>query len=162
MKPAAPKPPFLDPNPPKYTTPVPRMLPRDPRLPSDVNDLMRPDVEARDTVPAITESGEDEVSDKFDEETPPDGPFAVRTMIKELRYFRAGFEEMKTHCRASAENSFATSEAVRALNLEMQEMKKEHNARIVRLELADRWVPRLAWLVTTAIAVIALLRTFKT
>lgn len=153
----------LDPNPPSYRTPVPgSRLPRDPRLPSDVKELLRPDTEERDTERATGQSGEHLVMhDADDDTTPPDGPLAMRAVLKQLKKFDNGFEEMKGHCRAASENSFATSEAVRNLHLAMQEMKKEHNARLVRLELDRLWIPRLvstaALLVATVAFVLALL-----
>jgi hypothetical protein len=154
----------LDPNPPSYRTPVPgSRLPRDPRLPSDVKEPLRPDTEERDTERATGQSGEHLVMHDADDDddTPPDGPLAMRAVLKQLRKFDKGFEEMKGHCRAASENSFATSEAVRHLRLEMQELKKEHNARLVRLELDRLWIPRLvstaAILVATVAFVLSLL-----
>ena len=158
--PKPPRPPFLDPNPPQYKTPVPT-LPHDPLVPHDMGEMLQCDAENRDTERVPSESGENEVSEKFDEETPPDGPFAVRALLKEMKEFKESFTkdfaEMKGHCQAAADNSLSTLATVQSLAKLYTALER----RVTAIELADRWVPRLAWLITTVIALVALLRTFK-
>jgi hypothetical protein len=77
-----------------------------------------------------------------DDDTPPDGPFAIRQVLKQLKKFNAGFEEMKGHCQSAASSALSTDQAVKQLKVEFQELKKEHGDRLVRLELDRLWVPR--------------------
>lgn len=141
-------------------TQPPPQIPGPARIPSDIAE-MRGFNDSRDTEPTTDQPGDSATMRIDSESTPPDGPFAVRQVLKELRGFKEGFAEMRGHCRSAAENSFATAEAVRGLRLEMQELKKEHNARLVRLEIDRLWIPRLvatgALLVATVALVIALL-----
>lgn len=114
------------------------------------------DRETRDTdITELAPSGEHEVHVETDDETPPDGPFAIRQVLAQLKKFEEGFARMGGHCETAANNSIATTEAVKALRAEFQELKKEHGDRLVRLELDRLWVPR-------AVSTIALLISLAT
>lgn len=140
-----PKPFDFEAHPAPYETPIPRA----PRIPSDLAPA------TRDTEPITGQPAD--MHDETDENTPPDGPFAIRQVLKKLEKFDAGFNEMRGHCRVTADCSLETLSAVQSLTGKLAALEK----RVRAIELADRWVPRLAWLFTTIIAVIALLRTFK-
>ena len=86
------------------------------------------------------------------ENTPPDGPFAIRQVLKKLGEFDRHFDEMREHCKSAADNSLQAFEIVRHLRVEVQELKREHDARLTRLEIERLWIPRL---VATAALVIA-------
>jgi hypothetical protein len=138
---------------------IPR-IPRAPAVPSGV----APDIEARDRDTDIAElspSGEHEVHDT-DDETPPDGPFAVRQVLKQLKKFEDGFRRMEAHCEVAANSALATAQDVKHLRREFQELKKEHGDRLVRLELDRLWVPRAvstaAILISIATALFVLIK----
>ena len=100
--------------------------------------------EERDTdIADLAPSGEHEVHVDTDDDTPPDGPFAIRQVLKQLKKFNDGFEEMKGHCRSAATSALSADQTVKQLRSELQELKKEHGDRLVRLELDRLWVPRV-------------------
>ncbi len=119
-------------------TGLPR-IPRAGRMPSDVGELGDTDPESRDT-----------------ELTPPDGPFAIRKVLKKLEKIENGFEEMRNLCRSSASNSMQMLATVQALAGQVDALKR----RMDGYEVANRWMPRIVMAVTFAMAAVALARTY--
>ena len=120
-------------HPPDYKTPVPR-LPRDPLLPSDMGDLMRPDIEdrdIRDTDRAIAESGKHAVIEPTDaDKTPLESPHSLKSVSEKLdKVLKATLD--------SANASIATQSVVSKLAEAMQALTK----RVTALEVSGRWAP---------------------
>jgi hypothetical protein len=93
------------------------------------------------------------VSDAYnDDNTPPDGPFAIRQVLKKLESFDRRFDKMEEHCKSAADSSLEALETVRHLRIEVHELKREHDTRLTRLEVERMWIPRL---VATAALIIA-------
>lgn len=128
----------LDPNPPPYRTPLPR-LPRDPRLPSDVNDLMRPDIEdrdIRDTDPITAESGKHAVSEDA-EKTPLESIYSLKSVSKKLDEVLVVSRGAESASRDAANESIATRSEVGKLAEALQALTK----RVTALEVSGRWAP---------------------
>lgn len=133
---------------------IPRLLPRDPKVPAGFE---APNQDLRTTEPIMGQAEAARALLDEQEHTPPDGPLAIRAVFKQLQEFKGEFAEMKGHCRDAANSALQTLAAVQAV----ASRQEAFDRRLTALELADRWVPRFAWLVTTAIAVLALLRTYR-
>ena len=88
-----------------------------------------------------------------EDKTPAARPFEVR-VERDLQDLKAAVGEMKKHCRAAAEHSFAAAELVRSLRIEMRKQQEENDKRFRRLELDRLWIPRI---VSTAALVVSLL-----
>lgn len=128
----------LDPNPPDYKTPVPS-LPRDARLPSDINDLMRPDIEDRDihdTDPIAAESGAHPVSDDA-EKTPLESIYSLKSVSKKLDEVLVVSRGAESASRDAANESIATRSEVGKLAEALQALTK----RVTALEVSGRWAP---------------------
>jgi len=121
----------LDPHPPQYETPVPS-FPRDARLPSDVGDLMRPEIEdrdIRDTDRITAESGKHVVSEDADK-TPLESIYSLKSVSKKL-------DEVLTVTRNAHDASLATQSVIGKLAEAMQALTK----RVTALEVSGRWAP---------------------
>lgn len=118
-------------------------IPRSPRVPTDVG--------KRDTEPVSA------APTSHDELTPPDGPFGIRQVLKKLGEFDVRFQKMEALCQRAADCSMETRQLVSAMTGQINAI----NRRVTILEAADRWVPAAAWLITTVIALWALLRTYR-
>jgi hypothetical protein len=105
----------------------------------------------------VAERIERELRDTDTEElTPAARPFEIRVeqRLEKLenlaRKHGAELEAIKKSSQDTAQHALDTHALVKDL------VDRQRT-----LELETRWVPRLAWLVTTAIAVLALLRTYR-
>jgi hypothetical protein len=128
----------LDPHPASYKTPIPR-LPRAPRLPSDVNDLMRPDIEDRDihdTEPITAESGKHLVSEDA-EKTPLESIYSLKSVSKKLDDVLDTARAAADAARDSANASIATRSEVSKLAEALTALTK----RVTALEVSGRWAP---------------------
>lgn len=128
-------------------------IPRGPRMPTGFGELPHALGAPHDTDPAELQDAE--LGD--DDKTPSDPESPYEMIIRKLnKVERAVQDSNKGHRRCY--------QLLLDLNDKLDNEKAERKklAREVRdLKLANRWVPRLAWLVTTAIAVLALLRTYR-
>ncbi len=130
----------LDPNPPKYRTPVPS-FPRDPRLPSDIPSFLARDTERSSA--ADPESGAHEVTTDA-ELTPVESMYGLRTISAKLdeltKATRAGTEAVKAAAQASrdaANESIATRSELRGVADEVKSLTR----RVTALELSSKWAP---------------------
>jgi len=119
---------------------VARLFPRDPKSPSEFERL-RQERAARDTEPTGLLGDDDN--------TPAQRPFEIR-VERELKELRGDVDAIKQTSREAAQHALDTYELVKAID-------KRQRA----FELERRWVPAVAWLVTTAIALMALIRTYR-
>lgn len=140
-KPSAPKDVFLDPHPPKYSTPVPTVhLPHDPRVPSDMAEMLQPDPEIRDTERALKESGEYEVLENDADKTPIDSLYSLKGVSEKL-------DLVLVVARDAANQTVATRSEVRVFAEALQALTK----RVTALEVSGKWAP----LTLSAVALVA-------
>lgn len=126
---------------------VARLFPRDPRSPSEFERL-RQERASRDTEPSDLLGDEDN--------TPAARPFEIR-VERELKDLRSDVSVVQADVAAIK----ATSREAAQHAIEMHELVKRMDKRQQAFELEHKWVPRLAWLATTLIALWALLRTYR-
>ena len=117
-------------------------IPRAPRTPSGISGV--------DTEPAPPLTSEEA------EQTPAESPFSMRVMRRFDKLERA-IEKVDGHSSIAANAALEAVAAVRLLTVELDQLKR----RMTAYEVANQWVPRLAWVATTAIAVLALWRTYR-
>ena len=134
---------------------VARLFPRDPKSPSEFERL-RIERAAMPTDPSPPPGPDDtpirHVLSPMDQLC-----LDVSEMRDQFKDFQRGFSEVKTHCRDAANNSIQMLSSVEKLTGKVESLDK----RMTAIELSERWIPRLAWLVTFLIAVFALSRTYR-
>ena len=117
-------------------------IPRSPRAPSNVGG-----VDTEPAPPLTTEAAE---------LTPAESPFSIRVM-RRFDKLEKVIEKVDGHSSIAANAALEAVAAVRLLTAELDALKR----RMTAYEVASRWLPRLAWFATTAIAVLALWRTYR-
>ncbi len=129
---------------------VARLFPRDPRTPLNVSEIERLRLEraGRDTEPSELFGDEDK--------TPAARPFEIR-VERELKDLRSDVSALQADVSAIKQSSRETAQHT----VDMYELVKAINRRQLAFELERRWVPAVAYLVTTAIALLALIRTYR-
>ena|GEM_PF-2127280 len=132
---------------------VARLFPRDPKTPPTVNEYERQRAE-RDT---------DRI-EHFDtaDQTPAQRPFEIRVeqRLDDVEKRLGQLEESDKKKIADLAIIKKSSQDMAQLTLETHELVKAIAKSQRDLEFERKWVPAAAWLVTTVIAVVALLRTF--
>lgn len=131
----------LDPHPPQYRTPVPS-LPRDPRLPSDIDQLIGAD--ARDTDRMAAASGEHEVNDA--EKTPAESPYTLKRLSEKMDQALEAAQKAATSSAAAGVAARDAANNSVTMMSRLDEFARELKAlaqRVTALEISRQWAPLL-------------------
>lgn len=126
-------------------------IPKAPRVPSDIDELQRKDIAERDT-------DQSPMIDEADEKTPAVPAESTLDMV--LR--RLG--EVEAVTQDSKKMQQRIYDLLLKIDSDNKRARRRHAAlarRVTTLEVTRHWVPALAWLATTLIALIALFRTYR-
>lgn len=138
----------LDPNPPKYRTPLPS-IPRAPRVPSDMADVLRPDIAVRDT-DRIEPAGDDA------EKTPAESPWTLKRLSGKMdralaaaEKAAASSEDARLAARDAANNSVEMMSRLDEFARELKALAR----RVTSLEVSRQWAPLVVASVALALAI---------
>ena len=133
-------------------------IPKAPRIPSDIDQLQRRDIEARDTDKTPPEDAVDDADADVYEKTP------VRKTETTVEMVLRRLGEMEVAGRDSKKMQQRIYSLLLKIDSDNKVERRKRIAlarRVTTLEATRQWLPALAWLVCMLTALAALLRTYR-